>query len=131
MRIDPQPTVDGNIVEWYASLPFVRELPRTFGATSTRRFAIHCELLGVSQLCLIHEIVRRSRSAHLYVIVPEHFKTLAIVTRWFSVISPMSGGRLKCRVDVQGRERCELEVILGSMYSLAFPSPAQTSGPPG
>lgn len=129
MTVRRQPIVERNIIEWFASLPFVRELPRTFGLTSTRRLAVQCAPLGVSQLCVIlHESQRRSHSAQLYVVLPGRMKPLAALTGWFSSIAAMDDGHLKCRVDYGGRDRAELEVILSSAYSLMFPAHAGTGG---
>ena len=123
MKIRRQRTVERSIIEWFASLPFVTELPRTFGSPSTRRLAVHCAQLGVSQLCVIlDESPRRSRSARLDVVMPGRLKTLATLTGWFSSITPMDDGRLKCRVDYEGHDRADLEVILSSAYSFTFPA---------
>jgi hypothetical protein len=123
MKIRRQPIVEHSIIEWFASLPFVCELPRTFGSASTRRLAVYCAPLGISQLCvIIQQSQRRSRGPRLYVVMPGRMKAMAVLTGWFASIAPMDDGRLKCLVEYEGRDRAELEVILGSAYSFTFPA---------
>jgi hypothetical protein len=124
MKIRRQPTVERTVIEWFASLPFVRELPRTFGSTSTRRLAVYCAPLAVNQLCVIIHDSRRTRTPRLYVVMPGRMKAMALLTGWFSSIAPMEDGRLKCLVEQEGRDRAELELILGSAYAFTFPAVA-------
>lgn len=129
MRIRRNGTTERSIIEWFASLPFVTEVPHSISSPSTRHLAVSCEPLGISQTCLIlHEPRRWFRQPRLYVVMPGQFEPLAVLTGWFSSIAPMGDRRLKCRVEYEERDRAELEVILLSAYSFTFPALARAPG---
>jgi hypothetical protein len=118
-----------NVIEWFTSLPFVEVLSATGTQISIRRVVVDCEPLGVRALCgVVVETGNIWQPIQFYVVVPEHLRKVVMIAGWFSSMSPLPDGRCLCEVELVGRDRAELEVILGSVYSFAFPEPHADDG---